>query len=561
MDRREFNQMAAMLTAAMLLPGCSCLPKDPEALFDLYRNNDDKNPLLDVHAHFFNGSDVQVKAFVSRVVSQELGDWAWLAKFFGPILQRIAWSSTIVPTAEKELRKLQSMQAAADKSMEQQLLDTAEAQFVVAKKAIERSIAEVKQDSANKHNVLEQLQDDQIDQISSLLRETEFSSYQAMQKSAENSQSDNNGIMESLSKFDLKGGLRFIFEMFQYRTTSALHYLKTYGGKDGVSSDKFDLMIHHIVDYDWWLNQGRKTPSSIRAQVDCFHEIGKISKQMVGYFVPFCPLRQAIWNKAEKDGQPADDVAGFNPIEMVKYAVEEKGALGVKLYPPMGFSLYDNEQLLKNKPDLWSSKSFLPPICHEDKFGERLDEALQQLYDYCQAGGSNNREAVPIMAHSQPSNMSHGDFSAVFDTKLWAPLFRQYQLTFNFGHFGAFDCSEPKCDETDHIWQGLFAIMKEHNRSGFSNVYADTGFFSLALNNPQEMRRKFEQLLALDHKTVSENLIYGSDWKMLMIQNQANAYLERFKGLLGSLNGEGLDKQSMAANILGRNAQRFLRLF
>jgi hypothetical protein len=75
-------------------------------------------------------------------------------------------------------------------------------------------------------------------------------------------------------------------------------------------------------------------------------------------FVPFCPLCAVV----HRSSQP---LADWDPLELVQNAIQNKGFMGVKLYPPVGFAPYGNKLLdaacesSNPCPDFFKSKSFL----------------------------------------------------------------------------------------------------------------------------------------------------------------------------------------------------------
>ena len=73
--------------------------------------SDDTAPLtIDVHAHVFNASDLQVKRFFELVVSNQNDALAKAAKSLGGILQDLGWD--IAPSAKEELEMLRGLRPA-----------------------------------------------------------------------------------------------------------------------------------------------------------------------------------------------------------------------------------------------------------------------------------------------------------------------------------------------------------------------------------------------------------------------------------------------------------------
>src|SRR2546421_7284147 len=78
--------------AAALLPGCKHVPLDPSDLCEADTGSS-RSLLIDIHAHVFNASDLQIKDFISHL-KDFLTDPAWdkvLKHIAGP-LQKAAWA-------------------------------------------------------------------------------------------------------------------------------------------------------------------------------------------------------------------------------------------------------------------------------------------------------------------------------------------------------------------------------------------------------------------------------------------------------------------------------------
>jgi len=155
-----------------------------------------------------------------------------------------------------------------------------------------------------------------------------------------------------------EGGLTEALEEYvQYRYVAFLDYLDLYN--DNPSTNRtIDLAIAHLVDYDWPLMCGEPTKSSLNDQVELMKRISIVSLGRVHTFAPFCPLREVAF----RAGFPVKGMLTWSSLEMVKRWVKECGCIGVKIYPPMGFAPYGNEQI---PPDFWDGhwKSLQLSLC------------------------------------------------------------------------------------------------------------------------------------------------------------------------------------------------------
>jgi predicted TIM-barrel fold metal-dependent hydrolase len=227
---------------------------------------------------------------------------------------------------------------------------------------------------------------------------------------------------------------------------------------------------------------------------------------------------------------PAPPTAASSALEMVRYAIENAGFLGVKLYPPVGFAPLDNLHL----------RSRLP-------FAARLDEALSGLYAYCQGA------EIPITTHASAANEYGLGLHTLVAPERWRPVLERYPaLRLNFGHFGhdygVEDRGAPK--ETASAWIYQAAALIER----YPNVYADLSNSPLVYDAVYATR--LVALLAdviARHPKVKHRLMYGSDWWLSGLDPDADTAVDKFRATFARL----LDADGVA-DVMGRNALRFL---
>src|SRR4051812_45602080 len=104
--RRRLLLAAGTLAA---LPGRSFFRRAPAAQCpnDSTISSDALPLTIDVHAHVFNGSDLQVKAFFERIIVKQDGELARGAAELGNILQDLGWE--FAPSAADELKMLEAL--------------------------------------------------------------------------------------------------------------------------------------------------------------------------------------------------------------------------------------------------------------------------------------------------------------------------------------------------------------------------------------------------------------------------------------------------------------------
>jgi predicted TIM-barrel fold metal-dependent hydrolase len=289
------------------------------------------------------------------------------------------------------------------------------------------------------------------------------------------------------------------------------------------------LFTPALVDYDAWSDDRAPTPLwqqiLIQEQIARLAAAGRMGRPDARFhpFVAFDPRRQIEAPPAS--GSPRAATAaplgpGTTALEMVAQAVESRGFLGVKLYPPVGFAPMDNAAL---QPRL--------------AFAGALDRALLALYAYCAAG------EVPILTHASASNEYALGLRFLVEPARWAPVLERFPtLRLNLGHFGG---------EVRAWIDVAVALIDRH-----PNVYADLSNSALVYDDAAASR-----LAALlgelfsRHPKLKRRLMYGSDWWLSMLDPDAGRAVDRFRSVLA-----GVLAPDDMADLMGRNALRFLGL-
>lgn len=126
--------------------------------------------------------------------------------------------------------------------------------------------------------------------------------------------------------------------------------------------------LHQVaeLDYDYWLTSGESTPTTISSQVDVMETVSIVTGGRVHAFVPFDPLRQVAFKLR---------LTSTDSFTLVKKAIEERGSVGVKLYPPMGFPAYGNAEL----PNGFWRRDWLPSWTARPEMGQLLLQLHMKL--------------------------------------------------------------------------------------------------------------------------------------------------------------------------------------
>jgi predicted TIM-barrel fold metal-dependent hydrolase len=303
------------------------------------------------------------------------------------------------------------------------------------------------------------------------------------------------------------------------------------------------LFTPALVDYDAWSEDRAPTPLwqqvLVQESISRLSVAGRIGRSDARFhpFVAFDPRRQIEGPQAAtlKSGGPLATAipvptAASSALELVRYAIEAGGFLGVKLYPPVGFAPADNVHLRRDLP-----------------FAAGLDGALEALYGYCASA------EAPILTHTSAANEYGLGLHRLVSPEHWRPVLERHPtLRLNFGHFGH-DYGVPQTNTpmkpTDAwIYQAAALIDR------YPNVYADLSNSPLVYD-PGYGKRLCALLadVIARYPRVKRRLMYGSDWWLSGLDPEAAAAVGQFRATLGGLLGsDGL------ADLMGRNALRFL---
>ncbi len=518
--RRDVLRLVSAGVIANVLSGCRpILP--PAGACNL------SHPVVDVHCHFFNAADVPVEGLVRYVALREpkpdfrraadaaeargisnalivflvtaLGDVAPKAKDEFAILKRRARRPS---EAELERRKDEQLRTAV-----RQLVGLAAGQRV---SGMARSSAETP---------------DYAGLLSELGGEATLPrTFQ--RRSGPVAEDDVDTLVKAAKAHDKIGTyLTFVRLMQDYREDLAESYIRIFASKCRLS-----LITPSILDFEKSIG-GRASPQ--RDQIDVMDEVQQLVTKRTGIrmhsFVGFDPHREAL--------RPGSAMTN------IQYAIMEKGFVGVKIYPPMGFKAWGNAD-------------------------PAIDAALKRLYVWCRDN------EVPIMAHAENSIGAGCGFGELASPAYWKKLLdtNQYdKLRINLAHFGAFDevirpgaptgvmvsCAKDKFSGPP-TWEDIIGRTIDHGRR--PNLFADLSYLSeLVSSDDATLHRKIRALLDkwLDaYDPDARHLMFGTDWSMMALERNYNAYVPRIKDEL-TLAGVSEDHQQ---NIFWRNASRFLGL-
>lgn len=264
----------------------------------------------------------------------------------------------------------------------------------------------------------------------------------------------------------------------------------------------------------------------------------------IGLFMPFDP-----WRSIETD----------QVLQDIQHALEQGLAIGVKLYPPMGFAALGNETLAENSfPH--SLQTLVQTRRPTLTTGQALDAELRKLYALCEALDA------PITTHVANSEIVDHPSSQLPSPQYWARALAAFpHLRVNLGHYGgvwrfATDSQDP--DEIARVNEALaWSDQIAELMAQYPNVYADFAFFDLALENVQPGTKAARAIghihaQAARIPAVKQRLMFGSDWILVGMDAAGADYARR---VMSGMNHffQTPDEQD---DIRWRNAARYLNL-
>jgi predicted TIM-barrel fold metal-dependent hydrolase len=307
-----------------------------------------------------------------------------------------------------------------------------------------------------------------------------------------------------------------------------------------------------LIDYDYWLQDYGS--AEIRHQVAVNERLVRRHGGRILPIVAFDPWRQVLdvlYNKwAPRHGRAPRVTA----MEWVRRAVMERGFVGVKVYPPMGFRPAGNTDLgglsgqrPANRIGAWEvfPHELVPPDCEGEDFwtetglkpdgdpfrlyeviGRKVDDTMAELFQFCVA------QHVPVMTHCRQSQEPTEGYALRAHPRYWRDVLDEKRwptLRLNLGHFGdMFAMAAGPARDRASSWAWQVAALAGTR----PNVYADVGYFEPIMigDGAASADRFFAELAAMraEMKTLDRKVLYGSDYHLTGLNENHRAYYRRF---------------------------------
>lgn len=503
MDDRINRQRRRLLAAGGIatLGGCCALrpyPSDsalgePPAVveprlkpYDIQRRQHGPKLAIDAHAHFFNGTDVSVEGYLSRSVAHALEEpLAALLRSIAPFADRLI-DILHVPTAAEEYRQLLGHQA-QNKALDVKSAATLMRSLALSEKA---RIANGLFEAFKGTEVERRYRQTEEGRDKPLTEEFIFDSVVG--------RTDKRvpRILHPVARTKVGGVFEFVGHMLSPRWVNLSDYVESYSTAEGAFG--IDGVLHATVDFDHFL-----CPPKRSSQGDQMRVAALLSLMSGGYMLPLTAYNP--WSHV---------LQGPSYLEQIETHVQSLGAVGVKIYPPMGFYPAGNQALPVN------GRQGLPTAAE-------LDRHLSDFFKLCVKLG------VPVMAHSGESCGYDGDADRFGGPAGWRELLKEFGQDapiVNLGHFGG------GSQKSGANWSREMAQLMSGD-SG-RRVYGDLGYWDeLTDCDDPRAQRCLVALSRLDsalqaYPGTAARLLYGTDWFMLSKEAQWSSYPEKMLAAL-----------------------------
>jgi predicted TIM-barrel fold metal-dependent hydrolase len=441
---------------------------------------------IDVHSHIFNAHDMDAAGYLREPIANDLPELLGaLVKAMADPLVTVACA--MAPTAGQEYQRLCSEFASATLradavatiySASRERRDATEQQFAERmarelsgkgfKRLYQRMITPKREEDHGFRAYEEPgAEDFSAEEILKVLERARNPSIQRQETLAAGS--------------DPVGAFRLALRFVSHRVDNLLEAMATYATAGTAPS--VAVFMPALVEFNHWFGK-RESNALLEDQVTLMEMLNVATGGRVLPQVGFNP-----WTDVRSKG---------DHLDLVKDAVENRGLIGVKIYPTIGFRPVGN-----------SAARFCPPAPDVDP--EALNQSMDALFRWCR------EKNVPVMAHTGASKALCEVARDNTEPVVWETIVANHPgVPLHLGHFAGDNETndQPKNGEPDHRWAREYAQLME--RSGAEQVYADIGYWESLLRDGTQAEIFLREMLA--RPIGARRLMYGSDHHMLVVE-------------------------------------------
>ena len=492
-NRRQFIGTVGMAASVLPLAGCPVPTVQPPKCLG---TGPTPHQRIDAHVHVFNGTDLQIAGFLKKSVANDI-EYQKVAPILRAVadpLQDFVWAFS--PTAQRELDALGELAFVAKRA------ESADA-------ALRQGLTKHRAETSKQYSEF-LLKVMRLPEVRDAMAEVAVSrDFQAAPR-------DPPGARAMAQRFQAQSGTRvfdYLEPFFSYRYSNYYELADTFTCSQ---TARIDTFVGQMVDYDQALGTpGHNMPSHIDDQALVMSKICQLSRGRLLAMAPYCPLKDAAQKGAS--------------LKNVCDAWKLPGFVGAKLYPPMGFTLWEP--------------------------AGPVHDALTTFFDAC-----IDQDAA-VLAHSGPSQcVVPGD--CTFPNPMdWATRMsdvysrRQKSVRATFGHFGGVFDNKPYAAS----WPK--AIVDLMGRPEGARVYADLSYASTVLDPTKHgmAAGTLAGLLTQAGSPLADRLIYGSDWIMLGLEPTWRTYADNMDDVITQAERKA-SIRNLGPRLFGTNARAWLGL-
>lgn len=514
LSRRDFVRASAC-GAAALASGCATAPL----------RGADSRDYIDAHAHVFNGRDVTLATYAQNAIEHAMagravpspGDDAGRRAF-------AAWKHRLVRALARSAGELVRA-GAGNTAGELQYLRRYMRETPVAAQSLDGFVRRCGRGACEEHFTARyaDLQRNPVAYLPAAVQEEMRRTGAAATDGDRGDAAARNADILRLALFQMTD---FIRRLCAFRAFNAWELGDRY--------PEVGCFCALMVNFDAWMPAWDAATTSRADQIEIMQRIAWLSRGRILPVMSYDPLLHA---GAGQDGR-LDPGRGATYFAQVRDAIERRGFVGIKLYPPMGFRPFDNAAR-----DGGGAEPFPPCVVARcggaAGLGAALDRALGACYAWC-ADPRTPGGPVPVVAHCNRSNgnvlETGDDLAECAHPRHWQAAVKAHDLHLALGHFGGL--YEAGSDAAGRDWMRFIRDWLGGEAAG-RHVFADVSHFTEVAR--ERMEEVFRTTVAGDPAQADRmrgRLLYGTDWFMPMAARTERLYFRRWKGVLDRAFGD-----------------------
>jgi predicted TIM-barrel fold metal-dependent hydrolase len=534
-SRRDTLRLGGGALATSALPGCGGARPD-------YPDRPATGYLIDAHCHLFNGTDLPITTFLTRLVlrfydeqrcdlrpspfrSLTIEDPTLIEEL---ISRMVGWLLRATPTARQELDLLardHTTTVSSERNRIRSITERQLAAFLEEDQSAPPGVARTTRSDDLRAALWQEAEGDPEPRALRTLSSREAAS------SLLRSTGENGSLM------------RWIELFFRSRQSLAQELVDACNGW-GLPPL---MLVPLMVDYAHWLGETTQCDSSFFDQIAVWGALSRRSPIPIHGMVPFDPLRDVFWTSGKHDRFPK--TPEFDPLKLAEEAITRHGFLGLKLYPPMGFRATGNLPEDAEYPKKAVAALNLP----KNTLGVRLDAAMQRAFDFCL------EHDVPMLAHANNSLGAGKHYARRADPWYWiGALKHRPALRLCLAHAGGFcwKSEAPGHPSDKSSWE--WAIGTHVRAHPSSHLYMHISYLSEIFESDRLDYIAGQMKDWIRHCDPDvRHIIFGTDWIMLDKATDFSTYGNDVIDFLTSrcnLTADQLDR------VMWQNAFRFFGL-